>query len=70
MSDRELQRMALEDAVGLLESAKSGLSSIEKPSFDEKRMEGYVITALSATRSALNVADGLEDTPEAEEPGL
>ncbi len=61
MPDTERQRMALEDAVGLLESVRSGLAEIENPSFDEKRMEGYLVAALSAARSALSIPAGRED---------
>lgn len=51
---------ALEEVVRLLESARGDLAALEKPSFDEKRMEADLTTALSAAKSALGTAGRVE----------
>jgi hypothetical protein len=50
------QRESLEEVVRLLESVREGIAAMEKPDFDEGRVDGYVVTALSAARAALSIA--------------
>ncbi len=64
MADRSEQRRIIEEVVRLLESA--GLDPAEGQDFDDKRVESYLVTALSAARSALNIAAGRENP--ADEP--
>ncbi len=66
----EQQRGALDEVVRLLESARADIDTIEKPSFEEKQMDGYLLTALSAARAALNIASRPGNPMEAREPGL
>ncbi len=61
MADRSEERRILEEVVRLLESVREGIGRTEKPDFDDKRVDSYVVTALSAARSALNVATGREN---------
>lgn len=58
------RRMALEEAVRLLESARGGPAG--EGDFDNARLEGHLTTALTATRAALAVAnrDAGEGPPE------
>ena len=66
----EQQRGALDEVVRLLESARADLGSIEKPSFEEKQMDGYLLTALSAARAASSIASRHRNPAEVREPGL
>ena len=66
----EQQRGALEEVVSLLESVRGDLATIEKPTFEEKQMDGYLVTALSAARSALGISSRLGDPAQARKPGL
>ncbi len=59
MADRSEQLKIIEEVVRLLESAR--LNPAEGPDFDDKRVESHVVTALSAARSALNIAAGREN---------
>jgi hypothetical protein len=61
VADRDEQRRTLEEVVRLLESARTGPTSDHDPDFDDGRVDSYVVAALSAARSALNVASGRED---------
>ncbi len=62
------QREILEEVVRLLESVRGGIGRMDKPDFDDKRLDSYVVTALSAARSALNIAGLREDPTQAGEP--
>ena len=62
MADRSEQRRIIEEVVRLLESA--ALDPAQGLDFDDKRVEGYVVTALSASRSALNIVAGRENPPD------
>jgi hypothetical protein len=62
------QREVLEEVVRLLESVREGIGRMDKPDFDDKRVDSCVVTALSAVRSALNVAALRKDPAEAGEP--
>ena len=66
MADRSEQRRILEEVIRLLESAT--LDPAEGPDFDDKRVDSCVVTALSATRSALKIAARRENPPKAGEP--
>ena len=61
MVDRSEERRILEEVVHLLESVREGIARTEKPAFDDKRVDSHVVTALSAARSALNIAAGREN---------
>jgi hypothetical protein len=61
VADRDEQRRALEEVVRLLESARTGPTPEHRPDFDDGRVDSYVVAALSAAKSALNVASGRED---------
>lgn len=50
------RRKTLEEVVRLLESARTGPNPDHD--FDDGRVDSYVVAALSAARSALNVASG------------
>lgn len=63
MADRDEQRRILEEVVRLLESARGGADPGYSPDFDDGRVDSYLVAALSAARTALNVAAGRE-TPE------
>ncbi len=54
LADRSEQRRIIEEVVRLLESAR--LDPAEGLDFDDKRVESYLVSALSAARSALNIA--------------
>ncbi|MDQ4126782.1 MAG: hypothetical protein M3151_02300 [Actinomycetota bacterium] len=69
MADRDEQRKALEGAVRLLESARTGPTRDYNPDFDDGRVDSYVVAALSAARSALNVASGREDPMDSADSG-
>ena len=62
VADRDEQRRTLEEVVRLLESARTGPTPDHDPDFDDGRVDSYVVAALSAAKSALNVASGREDT--------
>jgi hypothetical protein len=62
------QRENLEEAVRLLEAVGRSVAALEKPDFDDKRVESHVVTALSAARAALSVAQRREPA-EGGEPG-
>ena len=68
MVDRDERRRTLEEVVRLLESARTGLSPDHDPDFDDGRVDSYVVAALSAARSALNVASGRADAAEMSGP--
>jgi hypothetical protein len=52
MAGESERRESLEEVIRLLESVREGIGLMDKPDFDDKRVEGYVVTALSAARSA------------------
>ena len=58
MADRDEIRRTLEEVVRLLESARTGPTPSYDPDFDDGRVDSYVVAALSAAKSALNVASG------------
>lgn len=61
VADRDEQQRTLEEAVRLLESARTGPTPDHDPDFDDGRVDSYVVAALSATRTALNIASSRED---------
>ena len=61
MTDRDEIRRTLEEVVRLLESARTGPTPGYDPDFDDGRVDSYVVTALSAAKTALNVASGRGD---------
>ena len=63
------QRESLEQVVRLLESVREGIGRMDKPDFDDGRVDAHVVTALSAARAALNLAAQREDRLGADEPG-
>ena len=63
------QRESLEEVVRLLESVREGIGRMDKPDFDDGRVDAHVVTALSAIRAALNLAGQREDRLGADEPG-
>ena len=63
------QRECLEQAVRLLESVREGIGRMDKPDFDDGRVDAHVVTALSAAKAALNLVGQHEDRPGADEPG-
>jgi hypothetical protein len=63
------QRESLEQVVRLLESVREGIGRMDKPDFDDGRVDAHVVTALSAARAALNLAGQREDRLGADEPG-
>ncbi len=65
MAERE-RRKTLEEVVRLLESARTGPNPDHD--FDDGRVDSYVVAALSAARSALNVASGREDSADSAGP--
>ncbi len=68
VADRDEQRRVLEEVVRLLESARTGSTPDHDPDFDDGRVDSYVVAALSAARSALNVASGRGDAAEMSGP--
>jgi hypothetical protein len=62
--DESEQRESLEEVVRLLESVREGIAAMEKPDFDDGRVDGYVVTALSAARAALSIAGRREEPVE------
>ena len=62
------KRRILEEVVRLLESVREGIGRMDKPDFDDGRVDGYVVTALSAVRAALNIAARRQEPAEAGEP--
>ncbi len=68
MASGDEQREALEEVVRLLESVRGGIGAMEKPDFDDGRVDGHVVTALSAARAALGVIAGREPGAEIREP--
>jgi hypothetical protein len=64
VADRDERRRTLEEVVRLLESARTGPTPDHDQDFDDGRVDSYVVAALSAARSALNVASGRGDTAE------
>jgi hypothetical protein len=63
------QLESLEQVVRLLESVREGIGRMDKPDFDDGRVDAHVVTALSAARAALNLAGQREDRLGADEPG-
>jgi hypothetical protein len=61
VAERDEIRRTLEEVVRLLESARSGPPAGYDPDFDDGRVDSYIVTALSAAKTALNVASGRED---------
>ena len=61
MADRDEKRKNLEEVIRLLESSRTGPTPSYDPDFDDGRVDSYVVAALSAARSALNVASGREE---------
>ena len=61
------QREILEEAVRLLESVREGIGRTEKLDFDDKRVDSYVVSAISAARSALNIAARRENSADGPE---
>ena len=68
MAVKSEQREILEEVVRLLESVRDGIGRMDKPDFDDGRVDGYVVTALSAARAALNIAAWRQEPAEAGEP--
>ena len=68
MANRDEQRRILEEVVRLLESARTGPTPDYDPGFDDGRVDSYVVTALSAAKSALNVASGRESAADMSGP--
>ena len=68
MAERDEIRRTLEEVVRLLESARSGPGARHAPDFDDGRVDSYIVAALSAAKTALNVASGREDSAEANRP--
>ncbi len=62
------QRESLEEVVRLLESVREGIGRMDKPDFDDGRVDAHVVTALSAARAALNLVGQREDRLGADEP--
>ena len=58
MAGRDERLKTLEEVVRLLESARTGPTPGYDPDFDDGRVDSYVVAALSAAKSALNVASG------------
>ena len=52
----------------LLESARMDMDAMDRPSFEDGRVDSYVVTALTAARAAMNIAAQRENSPEALEP--
>ena len=63
------QRESLEQVVRLLESVREGIGRMDKPDFDDGRVDAHVVTDLSAARAALNLVGQREDRLGADEPG-
>jgi hypothetical protein len=63
------QRESLEQVVRLLESVREGIGRMDKPDFDDGRVDAHVVTALSAARAALNLVEQREDRLGVDEPG-
>lgn len=61
MSARDERRERLEEAIRLLESARDVPTD-----FEDARLDGHLVTALTATRAALNLAS---ERPPLEETG-
>jgi len=68
VADRDERRRTLEEVVRLLESARTGPTPDHDPDFDDGRVDSYVVAALSAARSALNVASERTDAAEMSGP--
>ena len=68
MANRDERRRTLEEVVRLLESARTGPTPDHDPDFDDGRVDSYVVAALSAARSALNVASERTDAAEMSGP--
>lgn len=62
------QRENLEEVVRLLESVREGIGRMDKPDFDDGRVDAHLVTALSAARAALNIVARRENPVEAGEP--
>ena len=63
------QRENLEEVVRLLESVREGIGRMDKPDFDDGRVDAHVVTALSAARAALKVVGQRDDRLGADDPG-
>jgi hypothetical protein len=63
------QRENLEEVVRLLKSVREGIGRMDKPDFDDGRVDAHVVTALSAARAALNLVGQREDRLGVDEPG-
>ena len=61
MANRDEILRTLEEVVRLLESARTGPNPGYDSDFDDGRVDSYVVAALSAAKSALNVASGREE---------
>ena len=70
MGNRDERFRTLEEVVRLLESARTGPVPDHDPDFDDGRVDSYVVAALSAARTALNVASGREDAGGSANPEL
>jgi hypothetical protein len=68
VANRDERRRTLEEVVRLLESARTGPTPDHDPDFDDGRVDSYVVAALSAARSALNVASERADAAEMSGP--
>jgi molybdopterin biosynthesis enzyme len=62
------QREILEEVVRLLESVRDGIGRMDKPGFDDGRVDGYAVTALSAATAALKIATRRQEPADAREP--
>jgi hypothetical protein len=63
------QRESLEEVVRLLKSVREGIGRMDKPDFDDGRVDAHVVTALSAARAALSLAGQREERLGVDEPG-
>ncbi len=62
------QREILEEVVRLLGSVREGIGRMDRPDFEDGRVDAHVVTALSAARAALNVGGGGADPSGGGEP--
>ncbi len=69
MALASVQRENLEEVVRPLESIREGIGRTDKPYFGDGRVDAHVVTALSATRAALNAIGQHGDPLGADEPG-
>jgi len=63
------EREVLEEVVRLLKSVRDGVGAMERPDFDDGRVDAHVVTALSAAKAALGVVAQRENRAEADQTG-